>query len=316
MFSIVIPVYNKSAYVEKAVRSVLEQTYRDFEIIIVNDGSTDNSLEAVRNIDVRGVDVSIINQQNSGVSTARNNGVKIAKYDYITFLDADDWWAPTFLEEMKALVEKFPDAGIYGSGYYIVKNGKNTPAKIGINKDFESGYINYCQVYAKTLVMPLWIGAVCLPRSVFDEMNGFKPNLKLGEDFDLWIRIAMKHPVAFLNRSLSYYNQDVDVQNRAVGTKFYKPEEHMIFTDYGESMNDADFRFLYEKLALYGLLPYYINNINAQEIKSILSTIHWPHHERKYYFYYKRMPRWATKTLFYILKKGSETKSNIIKKMK
>src|ERR1035437_6016704 len=159
MFSIIIPLYNKAKYIQKAIHSILSQTFQEYEIIIVNDGSTDNSLEVISSCQLSTVNYQLINQENKGVSTARNNGVKLAKYDYIAFLDADDWWEPTYLEEMKALIDEFPDAGIYGSSYYIVKNGNKIPANIGVEKGFERGLINYCRVYAKTMYMPLWTGA-------------------------------------------------------------------------------------------------------------------------------------------------------------
>jgi len=178
----------------------------------------------------------------------------------------------------------------------------NTFPNIGVEEGFSQGYINYCQVYAKTMWMPLWTGAVCIPKKIFDIENGFKPNLKLGEDFDLWVRIAFKHPVAFLNKPLAYYNQDVDVKNRAVGMRFYKPEEHMLFTDYDDMMKNEEFRFLFERLALYSLLPYYYNKINKEEVKNILLQIkNWKRHEIKYFVYYKILPKGVLKKYFQLM---------------
>lgn len=101
MFSVIIPLYNKSQYVEKAIRSVSVQTFQEFELIVVNDGSVDNGVEIVESLFQKltapSGGWSIKTQSNSGVSTARNNGVKSAKYNYIAFLDADDWWEPDFL---------------------------------------------------------------------------------------------------------------------------------------------------------------------------------------------------------------------------
>ena len=248
MFSVIIPLYNKAAYVEKAIRSVAAQTFREFEVIVVDDGSTDivapqPSRNKIGTGSKGGAGLSysdieqlingrgrIIKQKNSGVSVARNNGVALANHPYICFLDADDWWAPTYLEEMKALIDEFPDAGIYGSSYYIVKNGRERPAAIGVEPGFEKGTINYCQVYARTLIMPLWTGAVVVPKAIFDEQKGFKPTLKLGEDFDLWIRIALRHPVVLLNKPLAYYNQDVEVASRGVvQDKIYEKSSFITF---------------------------------------------------------------------------------------
>jgi len=252
--------------------------------------------------------VRVIQQQNQGVSTARNNGVKLAKYDYIAFLDADDSWEPTYMEEMNGLIAAYPNAGIYGSSYFIVKNGKKRIAPIGVEKDSDRGLINYCQVYSKTLCMPLWTGATIIRKSIFDLENGFNPRLKLGEDFDLWIRVAIKHPVAFLNKPLANYQQDVDLANRAIGEKLYKPQEHMLFTDYGELINNPDFVYLYERLTLYGLLPYYLKGKNKKEVKAILEQIHWGQHELKYRLYYQILPRVIVRAWFQLLKFGSVLK--------
>ena len=324
MFSIIIPLYNKAPYNEKALRSIPAQTYRAFEVIVIDDGSTDIAPHPPKGgVKLAYIDLElllgdrgqIIRQKNQGVSVARNNGVKLAKYPYICFLDADDWWAPTFLEEMKALIEEFPDAGIYGTSYYIVKNGNQRVAPIGVPEGFEKGEINYCQVYAKTLCMPLTSISICVPKTIFDSEKGFKPKLKLGEDFDLWVRIAMKNNVVLLNKPLAYYNQDVDLNFRAVSAgKFYKPEEHMLFTDYGDWMEDEDFRYLFERLALYGLLRYYLSGKNQNEVNRIINGIDLRKHERKYRLYYKILPRKLVNFYFIFLENISVLKNKIKRK--
>ena len=319
MFSVIIPLYNKAAYVEKAIQSVLSQTFREFELIVVDDGSTDDSFAQLSVISYQlSVEdpesfkkIKIVDQKNQGVSVARNNGVKLAKYDYIAFLDADDSWEPTYLEEMKSLIQTYPEAGIYGSGYSIVKNGKKRFAPIGVDPGFEKGIINYCRVYAKTLCMPLTSISVVLKKDIFESEYGFKPTLKLGEDFDLWIRVAMKYPVALLNKQLANYNQDVELSNRAIGEKLYEPHEHMLFTDYEELNTNPDFRYLYERLALYGLLPYYLAGKNKSETKAILSGIDWKRQSFKYSLYYRILPKEIVKFWFYLLKKASQIKNKI-----
>lgn len=322
MFSVIIPLYNKAAYIEKAIRSVAAQTFREFELIIIDDGSTDDPIppkggtmaERLRNVNAPIQNIRIIDQENSGVSTARNNGVKAAKYEYIAFLDADDWWEPTYLEEMKGLIEEFPEAGIYGSSYYKVKNAKFIPARIGVEEGFERGLINYCRVYSKTLYQPIWTGATIIKKEVFESENGFKPTLKLGEDFDLWVRVGLTYPVAFVNKPLAYYNQDVDLNNRAIGIKLYEPEQHMLFSDYGRIYQDNDFRHLFEALAVYGLLPYYLTRKNEKQVNSILSGIHWKEHSFKYRLYYIILPKVAVKYWFDLLRFASKLKGVIIRK--
>ncbi len=315
MFSIIIPLYNKALYIQKALQSIYNQTYKGFEVIVVNDGSKDNSAEEVQKFIEKNTPQNFyfISQENQGVSTARNNGVKLSKYPYICFLDADDWWEDTFLLELKNLIEEYPKAGIYGTSYFKVKDRQNIPANIGVEKGFEKGIINYYKVYTKTLWMPLWTGAVSVSKKIYEEFSGFKSELKLGEDFYLWVRIAYKYSVAFLNKPLAYYNQDVDGQNRAIGNKkFYKPKEHMLFADYGDIMENKDFHFLYEKLALYGLLPYYLNDKNKKEVKNIITNIDFSNHEKKYDIYYNKLPKIVLKKYFKLLKFISNIKRNII----
>ena len=278
-FSVIIPLYNKAPYVAKAIGSVLSQTFADFELIVMDDGSKDRSFEAAsRAIDGLG-NCHLFKQENAGVSTARNNAVALSQGEYVCFLDADDWWEPTFLEKMSQLIEEFPDAGIYGTSYTIVseKKHKTRVAPIGVEVGFEKGYINYCQLYAKTLAMPLWTGAVCVPRVFFDEMMGFPKGIKLGEDFMLWIRLALKYKVAFLNNPLSYYNQDVDAANRGVG-RLHNPKEHMLWNLgflANEEKTNPDFKQLVDNLRVYGLYPYFLSKEYHASASLELDRVDW-----------------------------------------
>ena len=114
MISVVIPLYNKQTYIAEAINSVLTQSFRDFELIIIDDGSTDGSLSIVEAFNEERI--QLIKQVHSGVSEARNTGIKKAKYPWIALLDADDWWAPHFLNEIVGAMQKFPDQLIFASG--------------------------------------------------------------------------------------------------------------------------------------------------------------------------------------------------------
>ena len=278
-FSVIIPLYNKAPYVAKAIDSVLAQTYKDFELIVVDDGSKDNSADiAQQTIDGHG-NCRLLKQENSGVSVARNNGVAASSGDYLCFLDADDWWDSEFLEEMDKLIIEFPEAGIYGTNYTIVNETKRKTrvAAIGVDEGFVKGYINYCQAYAKTMCMPLTSISVAISRQVFDEMLGFPKSIKLGEDFMLWIRIAMKYKVAFLNKPLAYYNQDVNVANRGTN-HLHRPEAHMLwnlgFLDEEEQTN-RDYKQLIDKLRVNGLLYHYLSPEYHQTAEVELGKVDW-----------------------------------------
>ena len=224
-FSVIIPLYNKAPYVKKALETVCAQTYREYEIIVINDGSTDNSAIIAGDYlnGVEGISYKILSQPNAGVSAARNNGVAQAMGDYIAFLDADDWWEPSYLERMAQLIEEYPEAGLYASSYYYHKDGQNI-----IKVDIPTGYFNYPKEYFKNFAMPVWTGATMIPRRVYNEMGGFPVGIKLGEDFLLWAKIALHYPVAFLNEPLAYYNNSLPPNYRAT-YHLYKPKEHMLF---------------------------------------------------------------------------------------
>ncbi len=278
-FSVIIPLYNKAPYVAKAIASVLSQTYTEFELLIMDDGSKDNSFEMAQKAIQGHLQCKLYKQDNAGVSMARNKAVALSQGDYLCFLDADDWWAPNYLMEMSKLIAHFPDAGIYGTNYTIVNENrhKTRVAQVGVEDGFEMGYINYCRAYAKTMYMPLWTGAVCIPRAVFEEMKGFPKGIRLGEDFLLWIRIALKYKVAFLNMPLAFYNQDVDAVNRGVG-KLHDPQWHMLWNlDFleEEEKRNLDYKQLIDNLRVVGLYPYFLSREYHDEASKELEKVDW-----------------------------------------
>jgi glycosyltransferase involved in cell wall biosynthesis len=329
MISVVIPLYNKADYIIKCLQSVLDQTFREFELIIVDDGSTDNSLEVVNNfLSAKSADTKphqhnlplggckIIHQKNSGVSAARNNAVKAAKYNYIAFLDADDWWNLRFLEEMKDLINVCPDAALYGCNYFYVKNGRNRIEDKGLPEGFMKGYIDYIGTYCSSFVVPINCSFVTIKKVVFEAIGGFKNNLQFGEDFDLWIRLALKYKVAYNNLPLSYSNQDVSKIKRALGQeKHLQPNEHYIFNlDHlsKEEDNNPKLKKLLDGLRVRSLLKYYINEWNKPEVNRILSKVDFndqPAYFRRIY----RWPRSLIKCWFSFKTAGSYIKQKIIR---
>ena len=311
-FSVIIPLYNKAPYVGKTLQSVVHQTYRDFEVVVVDDGSTDGSGEIAKEA-LNGCEVpyQIVRQENAGVSAARNFGVAASTGQYICFLDADDWWDEAFLEKMDALISEYPDAGIYGTNYYYVKNGRR---RVCIT-NARTGYINYCRVYAERLAMPLTSITVAVSRSVFEESGGFKPWLKLGEDFDLWIRIALKHKVAFLNEPLAYYNQDSDPKWRGIG-HLVNPEHHMLWNlGYleDEEKTNPDYKQLIDNLRTYSLLPYYLSKDYREAARRELAKVDWSGQKPETAALYKK-PIWFLTCRRAFLKTGSRVKNIILSK--
>lgn len=322
MISVVIPLYNKADYIGKCLNSVLDQTFREFELIIIDDGSTDDSVEIVNNIlsgkkintDQRLLNpplggLKIISQENSGVSTARNNGVKITKYDYIAFLDADDWWDSGFLEEMQILISSYPDAALYGCNYFYVKNGKNKIEDKGLPANFKKGYIDYIKVYGSKLTVPINCSFVVVQKAAFYDVGKFNPILKFGEDFDLWIRLALKYRVAYNNAPLAYSNQDIEIKQRAVGN-LHNPKSHVLwnigYLSEKEQINQ-DLKKLLDNLRVYSLFPYFINNQYRSYTKQELQKVNWEQQPvsiiRKY-----KLPIIYLKFLWIIKRLGSEMK--------
>ena len=329
-FSVIMPLYNKAPYVRKAVESVVGQTYSNWELVVVDNGSTDGSGEVVANISDSRIRLIRL-EENIGPGGARNKGVELSgmgdlkaathnegedtlKTLYLSFLDADDWWEPTFLEDMAGLIERHPDAGIYGTGYYIVKNGKKRVAPIGVDDGFVEGEINYCKVYAKTLCMPLTSISVAIPRGVFEENGGFKTHLRLGEDFDLWIRIALKHRVVLLNKPLSNYNQDVAVTFR--GTHHLRaPEEHMLWNlDYLEPIErtNPDYKQLIDNLRTYSLYLYLLDRRYRDTARRELQKVDWSRQPKKTRRLYQQ-PLWCLSLTTHGRKIGSKIKQALLK---
>lgn len=310
-FSVIIPLYNKEPYVGKALQSVLDQSFIDYELIVVDDGSTDESARVAGEVlSKAAVDCQLIRQENAGVSTARNNGAARSKGEYLCFLDADDWWDPSFLERMDWLIKTYPDAGIWGTNYYYVKNRR---MRVCV-QCAETGYINYCKVYSEGMAMPLTSISVAVSPAVYDEFHGFNPKLKLGEDFDLWIRIALKYKVAFLNEPLAFYNQDVTPSLRAIG-HLKNPKVHMLWNlGYleGEEKVNPEYKQLVDNLRTYGLFPYYLSKQYRESARGELQKVNWSRQSEKTRKLYRK-PIPYLKLRQGILKMGAYVKQVVFK---
>ena len=194
--SVVIPLYNKGPYIARALNSVLAQTFQDFEVIVVDDGSTDDGAAVVRGFaDPR---IRLIQQENQGVSAARNKGIEAAKAELVAFLDADDEWLPRFLETILRLRRKFPEAGAYATAISTAYNGtiKCTYYRSVPSPNWEGIITDYfrSRILGDSVIRS---SSVAIPKDILKEMNGFLVGAKWGEDLDLWGRIALKYPIGF-----------------------------------------------------------------------------------------------------------------------
>ena len=315
--SIIVPLYNKAPYVRKALDSVLAQTFTDYECVIINDGSTDDSASVVQQWmqnKACGARFRLINQPNAGVSAARNKGVKESEGEYVCFLDADDWWGPNFLEEMDKLIADYPDAGLFATNYIYYKPGK-THVALKLSK----GYINYPEAYLESIAMPVWTGAACMPRRVFDEMGGFPVGIKLGEDFLLWAKTALHYKVAFCEKPLAYYNNDVPAPLRAT-RNLHAPEYHMLFllgpleaeiAKWQDSSIKDDWKRLLDTLRVGGLMDYWLSDEYHDIAASELAKIDWSRQPRSAKAQYEK-PIWFLKAKRRFMQIGSYWKQKLI----
>lgn len=195
--SVVIPLFNKGIHIIRALDSVTNQTFQDFEIIVVDGKSTDNGPALVKSYgDER---ITFIQQKGKGASTARNQGVHISKGKLIAFLDADDEWMPLHLETILKLRDKYPEAGAYTTAYKIMqKNGKLRWANyVSIPPAPWEGIIpNYFKSGALG-EYPMWTSVACMAKEIFLEFSGFPEDAWYGEDADLFGKIALKYPIVF-----------------------------------------------------------------------------------------------------------------------
>lgn len=206
MFSIVIPLYNKELSVKSTIQSVLDQTYQNYEIIVVNDGSNDSSAEVVKNI--RDNRIRIVHQENQGVSAARNLGIKEAQSEWIAFLDADDLWLENHLEELKKMITIFPDAKVHATSF-IFSDQRKTFKHLRTESIFEIQ--NYFEQSLKEYL--IWTSVVAVHRKCFRDIGCFNTQLAIGEDLDLWARLASKYQIIKNSSVTAVYK--VDAENRS-----------------------------------------------------------------------------------------------------
>jgi glycosyltransferase involved in cell wall biosynthesis len=207
-FSVIIPLYNKEKHIEQTIQSVLNQSFNEFEIIIVDDGSTDNSLNIVSQFNSS--KIKIIKQSNKGAGAARNTGIKHAKADYIALLDGDDCWYSDHLSELIKQIELFPEAGLYCNNYEVLYSKSNCK-KAKFNFHFDKECVIVKDYFKASIINSVaWTSSVGFSKLKFNSLGGFDSNLKTAQDLDLWIRFALNHLVSFNPKITMTYKLFVD----------------------------------------------------------------------------------------------------------
>lgn len=198
MISIIIPTFNRRDYITTALDSVLKQTYEDHEIIVVDDGSTDDTKDVLKPYQDN---IRYFYQDNSGIPTTRNRGIREARGDYIAFLDSDDYWLPEKLERQIECFSKNPHYGMVATRCSSIRpdgrlREKNRPGKSGwvLIDLFKANFIRTSSAMIK--------------KECLDTVGVFDESLPECEEYDLWLRIAKQYPVGFINDPLSVYTDN------------------------------------------------------------------------------------------------------------
>lgn len=253
MFSIVVPLYNKEKSVSRAIESVFGQTYGDFELIIVNDGSTDNSLGVVEKIkDER---IKIINKKNGGVSSARNVGIENANTDWICFLDADDYWKPNHLEIIAELKSKYQSGQIYST--LVCENSEKGIEFIenSLPDNFEGFIGNYFSLASKGTIFHS--SSVCVSKKALLEIGCFDTNLKHGEDLDVWFKLMMNNIAVVKKTGTAVY--DLLGENRAMHSKCSYEKHLLSKINHYRSIKVNNLNEFIDYYLLRNSVPYYFS---------------------------------------------------------
>jgi len=206
--AVVMPVYNKEKSVSRSIESVLAQEYENFTLIIVNDGSSDNSDAIIRQFsDPR---IQYLKQKNAGVSIARNIGTQATKAELIAYIDADDEWTETHLSDLASLAEEFPSAGLFATGWWSSRD--DSANKYGLKLEQSGNNRHYLlEDYTESALkndIPVWTSAAMVRRCAIDKVGGFPAGAQHGEDHALWLAISLQYPVAVSGKKSAIYHQD------------------------------------------------------------------------------------------------------------
>lgn len=275
-FSVVIPLYNKEKYVENALKSILNQTFTDYEVLIINDCCTDNSVE--KTLPFLSEKVKLIHHpKNKGLSASRNTGIENATSNYITFLDADDLWKPNFLKTIHRLIHNFPEAKIFATNYeeiYPTKTYKPYNGSAALVQNYE-GYINFFNLNIGQGIYNH--GSVCVHKEVYEKVGNYDETIDFSEDIDFNIRANFHFKLAYSTKiGMSYF---MEVENQITTTSIInkKLPNYSKYQSFEEKNADVANYITFEKYVLAKKLKLYGDKKAADSlIKSIdTSKLNW-----------------------------------------
>jgi len=221
-FSVIIPVFNREKFISRAIESVLNQSFRNFEIIVVDDGSTDNTPYIIKQYPIK-----IITQKNKGVSAARNTGIKASSGNIIAFLDSDDEWKKDKLKIQAKFFENNPSYKIHQTDEIWIRDGKFLNKKRIHQK--KEGFIFYESLHL-CLISP---SAVAIKKELFEEIGLFREDFEVCEDYELWLRITKKYPVGYSPEKLviKYGGHEDQLSRKYFGMDRWRVKAMLPFCD-------------------------------------------------------------------------------------
>ena len=245
MISVVIPLYNKEKSIYATLQSVCAQTYTDFEVLVINDGSSDGGADLASKYPALAEEWNY-EKNGNGVCSARNRGIEDAKGEFIALLDGDDQWDIRYLEEQVRMIHDFPKAAMWGINFAELNQGKLIRKLETALPDGYRGYVeNYFEM--KGRVSDLFCSSsVVIRKEVFDKVGMFDERLKYSEDIDMWFRIIANYPVAFYDKYLAWYLSDAEnrAKNRERLLKYWLPYYVDKYKDPLFKHNEAFYRWI------------------------------------------------------------------------
>jgi len=273
-FSVVIPLYNKETFIKRAIDSVLSQSFKEFELIVIDDGSTDSGADIARSIeDPR---LRVAEQENMGVSATRNRGIMEAENDLLCFLDADDTWHCDFLAEITELISAYSDAGVFSTNYDIYTSDErrvNSGIRCSIKKGQRGVLENYFKSFAYGAT-PLNSINSCFRRKVFNSLGTFPLGIEQHEDMCMWITIALSDfKIVFSNNVYAYNRRDSQQKHQRAmrGRNERNLPYEKLLKDAALRSSDKDTKYILATLTKL----YYMRAVNAMYCKDIGIARYW-----------------------------------------
>lgn len=266
MFSVVIPYYKKLQYIERCLDSVLNQTFKEFEIVLVDDGSEDELQEL---ISTKYSDkIKVVSQKNQGVSVARNTGIANSSQQYIAFLDADDYWSPFYLEKNAEIINKENGIQMIGSHY---SNFAENVEQQNLTLKF-SPIKNYFKIGIPNTIF--FTSATIVNSNFFKNNKGFNPTLKYGEDLDIWFRAILEGgKIFFIENTLVYYSVEDLFQATRKKANLSDTISGQAFELYSEFLHRKDFSVFLSKYLYINLARSYYSSENHKKASEVLKKI-------------------------------------------